>query len=82
MSPSHAARNAPMWVTIALLVLAVAFAVAGVLYFADSAAHLPSLLPGHQAGVTRKHVKHGLLAVVLAVAALAGAWLSSGRKKS
>ena len=81
MSPHRATRNAPVSVTIALLVLAVAFAVVGIVYFADSAAHLPSFLPGHQAGVTRKHVKHGLLAIVLAVAALAGAWLSSGRKK-
>jgi hypothetical protein len=47
---AHApARNAPVAITAALIVLGIALATAGVLYLTQTAAHLPSLLPGHQA---------------------------------
>jgi hypothetical protein len=75
-------RNAPAAVTIGLIVLGIVFAVIGVVYFVDTAAHLPSFFPGHQAGDTKHHVKHGLLAIVLAVVCWVGAWLSSGTKQS
>ena len=75
-------RNAPAAVTIGLIVLGIVFAVIGVVYFVDTAAHLPSFFPGHQAGDTKHHMKHGLLAIVLAVVCWVGAWLSSGTKQS
>jgi len=63
--------------TVLLLVLGVAFTIAGVLYFAKTAADLPSFLPGHLAHSTKHHVKHGMLAVSIGIAALIGAWVST-----
>lgn len=75
-------RNAPVAVTIGLIILGVVLAIIGIVYFVDTAAHLPSFFPGHQAGETKHHVKHGLLAIVLAVVSWLGAWLSSGTRQS
>jgi hypothetical protein len=60
-------------VIIALLLLALA-----VLYFADSASALPSFIPGHQAGSTHHHVKHGIAAACLGIACLIFAWFQTG----
>lgn len=73
-------RNAPLPVTIGLILLGAVLVIVGVVYFVDTAAHLPSFFPGHQAGETKHHIKHGLLALVLGVVCWAGAWLSSGTK--
>lgn len=81
MSAPVRQRNAPVWVTVVLTLLCVALAVTAILYFIDTAAHLPSFLPGHQSGSSRHHAKHGLAAALLAVAAFAGAWLSTGTKR-
>jgi hypothetical protein len=63
---------------IALVVVAVLFGVAAVLYFTRTASELPSFFPGHEAGSTTHHVKHGIAMVGLAVVALVGAWMLSG----
>ena len=78
--PESTARNAPIGVTVALAVLGVIFAVAAVIYFTHTAGSLPSFLPGHQAGSTHHHSKHGVVALGLAVLSLAGAWLLSGKR--
>ena len=78
---AHApARNAPFAITVALIILGIAFAAAGALYLTQTAAHLPSLLPGHQAGSAHHHIKHALAAFALALAAWAGAWLTTGKR--
>jgi hypothetical protein len=78
---AHApARNAPVAITAALIVLGIALATAGVLYLTQTAAHLPSLLPGHQAGFAHHHIKHALAAFVLALVAWTGAWLTTGKR--
>lgn len=76
------ARNAPIWVTALLVLVGIVLAVIAAVYFADTAAKLPSFFPGHQAGSSHHHTKHAVLAGILAVLALAAAWLSSGRKKA
>jgi protein-S-isoprenylcysteine O-methyltransferase Ste14 len=81
MSDSTPTRNAPAWVTIALVLLAVILGVVAVIYFVDSARSLPSFFPGHTAGSTHHHLKHGFAAAIVGVLALVGAWLSSGKKK-
>jgi hypothetical protein len=73
-------RNAPTAVIVALAVLGLIFAVAAVLYLTKTAGALPSFLPGHQAGSTHHHTKHGVVALGLAVLSLAGAWLLSGKR--
>jgi cytochrome b561 len=60
-----------------LLAVAVVLVVIAVVYFTRDAANLPGFFPGHQAGLTKTHTKHGLAALVLAVVALIGAWFSS-----
>jgi hypothetical protein len=67
--------------TAALLIVALAVGAVSVLYFAKSAADLPSFFPGHTAGDTHHHIKHGIAAALVALALVAGAWLSSGQKK-
>jgi amino acid permease len=52
--------------------------VVAIAYFAQTASHLPSFLPGHQAGSTRHHIKHGIAAVAVAVVAVLGAWMLTG----
>lgn len=59
-----------VFVGLLLLVLAV-------LYIADSANTLPAFLPGHQAGSSHHHIKHGIAAAILGVAAFAFAWFQS-----
>jgi hypothetical protein len=52
------------------------------LYFAEPAHSLPSFLPGHvgagDAEAGHHHVKHGIAALAVALAAFAYAWLHSG----
>jgi len=62
------------WVLIAL---AVVFVIAAVVYFTTTATHLPAFFPGHQSGSTKKHTKHGLVMLGLAVVALIGAWFTT-----
>jgi hypothetical protein len=64
-------------VTVLLLVVAALFTVAGVIYIADTAAHLPSFFPGHAVHSAKHHYKHGLAAFAVALAALGGAWLTT-----
>lgn len=49
-----------------------------VVYFADSAQNLPGFFPGHQAGSTHHHIKHGIAALVVALGAFAFAWFQTG----
>jgi len=67
-------------VIIALAVLGLVLAVAAVFYFTKTAGALPSFLPGHPAGSTHHHTKHGVVALGLAVLSFAGAWLLSGKR--
>lgn len=49
-----------------------------VVYFADSAANLPSFMPGHEAGSAHHHIKHGIAALIVALGAFVFAWFQSG----
>ena len=68
---------------LALLAAAVGIAliVVGIVYFAEPASGLPSFFPGHEAGSSHHHVKHGIAAVVVGLAALAFAWFASAPPK-
>ncbi len=61
---------------IGLLLLIVA-----VIYFLEPASALPSFLPGHEAGVNKPHLKHGILALALAAVSFLVAWFQSGPKQ-
>lgn len=61
---------------LALVAAVISLAIA-VVYFAKTADALPSFFPGHQTGSMRRHTKHGIAFVGLALLALLGAWLST-----
>jgi hypothetical protein len=60
-------------------VVALLFVALAVLYFTTAAQDLPAFLPGHQAGLTRHHTKHGIAMLGLAVLAVVAGWMLSGR---
>ncbi len=62
------------------VVLGVLLLLVALLYFVDPAKSLPSFFPGHEAGSSRVHVKHGIAALALGAGALVFAWFQSGPK--
>jgi len=62
-----------------LTVLGLVLIVAAVVYFVMPADQLPSFMPGHEAGVGRVHMKHGVVAGVAGVVLLAAGWFMGRR---
>ena len=62
-----------------LTVLGLVLIVAAVVYFIMPADQLPSFMPGHEAGVARVHMKHGLVSGVAGVVLLAAGWFMGRR---
>jgi uncharacterized membrane protein HdeD (DUF308 family) len=73
-------RSRPL---IALAVLAglVLIAVA-IVYFADPAKSLPSFFPGHDSASSHHHTKHGIAALVVALACFIFAWFATGPRQA
>jgi hypothetical protein len=62
-----------------LIVIGLVLIALGIVYLTVPADSLPSFLPGHEAGLARVRMKHGLLAGAFGVVVLAaGFW--AGRK--
>ena len=55
---------------IILSLLGIALIIVAVVYFMVPADHLPGFFPGHEAGVTRIHAKHGIVAGGLGIVLL------------
>ena len=68
-------------IVVLAVVAGLALLVVAGIYFADKAESLPSFFPGHQAGSTTHHIKHGIAAVVVGLALFAFAWFASGPRK-
>jgi hypothetical protein len=64
--------------TVLAVVAGVVLLVLAVLYFAEPAKSLPSFVPGHQAGSTHHHVKHGIAALIVALGCFVFAWFQTG----
>jgi hypothetical protein len=62
-----------------LTVLGVVLLVIAAVYFLVPADQLPGLLPGHEAGVAKVHVKHGIASGVVGLV-LIGAGMFLGRR--
>ena len=62
-----------------LTVLGLVLIVVAVIYFIMPADQLPAFMPGHEAGVTRVHMKHGLVSGVAGVVLLAAGWFMGRR---
>jgi hypothetical protein len=63
------------------IVLGIALIVVAVVYWVEPAKSLPSFFPGHQAGSSHHHVKHGIASFLVGLACFAFAWFNSGPKK-
>jgi hypothetical protein len=66
------------WTIIAAGIAGVILIVIAIVYFAEPAKSLPSWFPGHQAGSSHHHVKHGIAALLLGLGAFVLAWFQSG----
>jgi 1,4-dihydroxy-2-naphthoate octaprenyltransferase len=73
-------RNDRLLVALAVIV-GVALIVIAAVYFAEPAKSLPSFFPGHQAGSSHHHVKHGIASLLVGLACFAFAWFLTGPKK-
>jgi len=66
------------------VLLGVVLIVVAVIYFIEPAHSLPSFFPGHvsatNAEANHHHTKHGIAALVLALACFAFAWFQTGPK--
>lgn len=65
---------------IAAVVAGIALIVIAIVYWVEPAKSLPSFFPGHEAGSTHHHVKHGIAAFLVGVALLVFAWFQTGKK--
>ena len=64
-----------------LTLLGVVLLVIAAVYVMVPADQLPGFFPGHEAGVTRVHLKHGVVSGVLGLALMgAGVWM--GRRSA
>ena len=67
-------------ITMFLIIIGVVFIALGVYYFVTPAGSLASWAPGHAAGSTHTHFKHGLAATLLGLGSWVLAWFSLGAK--
>jgi hypothetical protein len=63
------------------VVVGVILIVIAVIYWVEPASSLPSFFPGHQAGSSHHHVKHGIAAFLVGLACFAFAWFQTGPKR-
>jgi hypothetical protein len=57
-----------------LIVLGVIFLVIACVYWLVPASSLPGFFPGHEAGSTHVHIKHGVASLVVAAVCFVVAW--------
>jgi hypothetical protein len=66
---------------VAAVVVGVILIGISIVYWIEPARSLPGFFPGHQAGSSHHHVKHGLAAFLLGLACLAYAWFATGEPR-
>jgi hypothetical protein len=64
------------------VVLGIVLLAVAIIYWVDSASSLPSFFPGHEAGSSHHHIKHGIAAAIVAVGCFTFAWFQSGPSAS
>jgi uncharacterized membrane protein HdeD (DUF308 family) len=77
----RAMRNDRLLVALAVLAGIVLIVIA-IVYWAEPAKSLPGFFPGHQAGSSHHHAKHGIAALLVGLACFAFAWFRSGPKRT
>ncbi len=66
---------------IVALVVGVVLIVIAIVYWVEPAGSLPSFFPGHEAGSSHHHAKHGIAAFLVGLACLVFAWFKTGPKR-
>jgi hypothetical protein len=74
-------RNDRLLAGVAVLAGIVLIVIA-IIYWAEPAKSLPGFFPGHQAGSSHHHVKHGIAAFLVGLACLVFAWFRTGPKRA
>jgi hypothetical protein len=64
------------------IVLGVILLVVAIVYFAEPESSLPSFFPGHAAGSSHHHTKHGIAALVVALGCFVFAWFQTGPRSA
>jgi UDP-N-acetylmuramyl pentapeptide phosphotransferase/UDP-N-acetylglucosamine-1-phosphate transferase len=64
------------------VVLGIALIAVAIVYWAEPAKSLPSFFPGHQAGSSHHHTKHGVASFLVGLACFAFAWFNTGPKRA
>jgi UDP-N-acetylmuramyl pentapeptide phosphotransferase/UDP-N-acetylglucosamine-1-phosphate transferase len=64
------------------VVVGIALIAIAIVYWVEPAKSLPSFFPGHQAGSTHHHTKHGIASFLVGLACFAFAWFNTGPKRS
>jgi hypothetical protein len=68
--------------TVIAILLGLGCLVATYMYWTIPANMLPSFFPGYDPSLAAVHFKHGLAALIVALAFFVYAWFNSGKKKS
>ncbi len=63
-----------------VVLLGIVLLIVALMYWFTPAGSLPHYFPGFVEGATRKHVKHGLAALIVALGLFAYAWFQTGKK--
>ena len=74
-------RNDRLLAVLAILA-GIALIVVAFIYWLEPAGSLPGFFPGHEAGSSHHHVKHGIAAFLVGVACFVFAWFATGPKRS
>lgn len=75
-------RSSARLLALVAAIVGVALIVVAAVYWIEPAKSLPSFFPGHETGSDHHHVKHGIAALLVGLAAIAFAWFESGRERS
>jgi hypothetical protein len=63
------------------LVAGLVLVIIAIVYFAEPARSLPGFFPGHEAGSSHHHAKHGIAALLVGLACFVFAWFRTGPKR-
>jgi len=70
----------PQLIVPAVILGVILLVIAGI-YWIDDAGSLPSFFPGHEAGSTHVHFKHGLAAAGVGIGCFVFAWFQTGEDR-
>ena len=82
ITPWHSIKMNKTTTSIVLYLLSLILIIFAIIYFTLPANQLPAFMPGYSADLTKKHVTHGIGALVLALVVLAVAWFRGGKKSA